>query len=402
MFEKKIKELEDKRKKIKKEKLEKKKRAERRKKREEKRKLEEKKALEKRKKLQARRQAIEDEKLAKQREIERAEELVRREKEKKQKIEEKQKKKEKKETEKFLKERQKKHQEYLKLKEKMEKEKKNLLEKDESQNLKTTEEKKKVETDNTKSTKGKRVKKKKGFKRSTFAGIMFLLICIACLAYSSYQIFIWVKSSKDLVTIEEEVISKVVTEINDTSKDYSIDINFGELLDINQDVVGWIYIKDTDINYPIMQAKDNDYYLKKNIYREYSSCGSIFLDCNTDGFNEDNTVVYGHNLKNQKMFADLKKIYDGEFGKDVYIEVYDKDNNFIKYKIFATYMVEPTLEVVKKDFKISEKKKYIDNAYNQSTVKFNCGFNYQKDLLTLVTCDNTGNKRIIVNALRVN
>lgn len=398
MLNEKLKELEEKRKKIKKEKLEKKKRAERRKKREAKRKLDEKKALEKRKKLQARRQAAEDAKLAKLREIEKQEELIRKEKERKQKFEDKEKRKKQKETEKFLKERQKKHQKYLELKVKMEQGRKELLEKE----ILESSEKSKDLNNSKKQTskKGKRVKKEK--KKINFLGIVFLLVCISILAYSSYQIYIWIKSTQDLITIEEEVIEKVVKEVKDTSKEYSIDINFEELTKINSDIVGWIYIKNTDVNYPIMQTKDNDYYLKKNIYKEYSSCGSIFLDCNTDKFNEDNTVIYGHNLKNQKMFADLKKVYDGDFGKDVYIEVYDTENNFIKYKIFATYMVEPTLEVVKKDFKISEKKKYIDNAYNQSTVKFNCGFNYQKDLLTLVTCDNTGEKRIIVNALRVN
>lgn len=400
MLDKKLKELEDKRKRIKKEKLEKKKRAERRKRREEKKKLDEKKALEKRKKLQARRQAIEDEKLAKQREIEKAEELARKEKEKKEKLEEKQKRKQQKETEKFLKERQKKHQKYLEIKERMEKEKRELFEKEILTNSEISDAVNVVKKEQKGKSTGKRVKKEET--KISFLAIIFLIVCISVLAYSSYQIYIWVKSTQDLATIEEEVIEKVVKEVKDTSKEYSINIDFKELTEINSDVVGWIYIKNTDVNYPIMQAKDNDYYLKKNIYKQYSSCGSIFLDCDTDQFNEDNTVVYGHNLKNQKMFADLKKIYDGEFGKDVYIEVYDTENNFIKYKIFATYMVEPTLEVVKKDFKISEKKKYIDNAYNQSTVKFNCGFNYQKDLLTLVTCDNTGNKRIIVNALRVN
>jgi len=301
MFDEKLKELEDKRKRIKKEKLEKKKRAERRKRREEKKKLDEKKALEKRKKLQARRQAIEEEKLAKQREIEKAEELARKEKEKKEKLEEKRKRKEQKETEKFLRERQKKHQKYLEIKERMEKEKRELFEKEIPKDSEIADAVNVVK----KQEKGKRVKKEKS--KINFLGIVFLLVCITVLAYSSYQIYIWVKSTKDLATIEEEVIEKVVKEVKDTSKEYSINIDFEELLKINSDIVGWIYIANTDVNYPIMQANNNDYYLKKNIYKEYSSCGSIFLDCNTDKFNEDNTVIYGHNLKNQKMFADLKK-----------------------------------------------------------------------------------------------
>lgn len=91
-------------------------------------------------------------------------------------------------------------------------------------------------------------------------------------------------------------------------------VDFEHLAQINPDVVGWIYIKDTNINYPIVQGSNNKYYLDKLFDGTYNAAGSIFLDAeNFPDFTDKHSIIYGHNMKNKSMFADLMKYKDQKF-----------------------------------------------------------------------------------------
>lgn len=253
----------------------------------------------------------------------------------------------------------------------------------------------------TKGKKGKRIKNKEKENKKKLGIFSKIVLTISILVFFSCLAIIgfWLYSNNELDRIEEQ-LSYLVTEVPEgEEQEGSIKVDFEELKKINQDVIGWIYIKNTDINYPILQTTDNEYYLKKSINKTYSSCGSIFLDCKTKkDFSEKNTVIYGHNLKNQKMFADLAKVYNGELGNNIEIEIYT-ENSFRKYKIFTCYMEEPNLNVIQKNWNEEEKQEFIDNAIKKSKIDFNCDIDYSKNLLTLITCDATGKERIIVHAM---
>ncbi len=93
-----------------------------------------------------------------------------------------------------------------------------------------------------------------------------------------------------------------------------ITVDFAELQTVNPDVVGWIYSEGTVINYPVVQGTDNSYYLKHLIDGTYNSDGSIFVDCeNRPDFSDGNTVVYGHNMKDGMMFAELLNYTDQSY-----------------------------------------------------------------------------------------
>ena len=244
--------------------------------------------------------------------------------------------------------------------------------------------------------KGKRFKEKKKLKLPI---IIFLLICICVFLYSLFNIIYWIKSSNDLKTLEEGVFKEVVEEIEEKNGEIIKTIDFDKLTQINEDVIGWISIEDTVINYPILQADNNEYYLKKDLYKKDNSCGSIYLDCNTSkDFSEQNNVVYGHHLKSGGMFKELDKIYNGELGNEVYIQIYTLENSY-KYQVISSYIAKPSLEIVKKDFNDSQRKQYLENAINKSKVKFNKPENMENNILTLVTC--YGTQRVVVNAIRV-
>ena len=93
-----------------------------------------------------------------------------------------------------------------------------------------------------------------------------------------------------------------------------ISVDFARLREINPDVVGWIYCEDTAINYPVLRGANNDVYLHRQLDGSQSYAGSIFMDsaCAAD-FSDDNTVLYGHNMKNGSMFAGLPRFGEAEY-----------------------------------------------------------------------------------------
>lgn len=109
--------------------------------------------------------------------------------------------------------------------------------------------------------------------------------------------------------------------------------NLAELFAMNGDCIGWIYIPDTVVDYPVMHTPDNPQkYLRKNFYGEYSQSGVPFLDgrCNTDS---DNLIVYGHNMKNGTMFSNLRYYTDSAFcdeHRTVELETADERKQFFK------------------------------------------------------------------------
>lgn len=91
-------------------------------------------------------------------------------------------------------------------------------------------------------------------------------------------------------------------------------VDFGALREVNEDVVAWIYIEDTNINYPVVQGTDNQYYVKHLVDGRVNGAGSIFMDYrNHPEFLDPHTVIYGHNMKNKTMFAHIVEYRDPEF-----------------------------------------------------------------------------------------
>ncbi|WP_300839828.1 class B sortase [uncultured Acetatifactor sp.] len=105
--------------------------------------------------------------------------------------------------------------------------------------------------------------------------------------------------------------------VTDGAADLSIsfpEVDFEGLRSINEQVVGWIYDESSVINYPIAQARDNDYYLHRMFNGESNPCGCIFLDCrNQSDFSDSHCIVYGHHMKNGSMFAALSNYKSQEY-----------------------------------------------------------------------------------------
>ncbi len=228
--------------------------------------------------------------------------------------------------------------------------------------------------------------------------ILIILVVIFC--YSSYQVIIWLKSDQQIKKLENGLFTEVVSEVGEEQKRTTID--FDKLQSVNTDIIAWIKIDDTHINYPIMQGESDEYYLRKDVNKEYSISGSIFVDSTTNpDFSDDNTIIYGHNMKNGRMFSDLAKIYNGELGKSVILQIYTK-NKFYQYKVIASYVEEPNLPLLRKNFTQTEKTDYIKTAIKKSKIKFDAESQVDttKNILTLITCDVINTRRIVVHGIQ--
>ncbi len=161
------------------------------------------------------------------------------------------------------------------------------------------------------------------------------------------------------------------------------------LTDNNPDTIGWLDIPDTSIQYPVVQGKDNDYYMTRTYEKKKSASGAIFLDCATSpdlsGFN---TVIYGHNMKDGSMFNGLR-LYDQQSYFDAHSRVILTQLRSKKhYKIFAAY----TAQGAQVDFigysavDGESRSAFIKAIRKRSALKSNQVVSRDDKLLTLVTC----------------
>ena len=165
--------------------------------------------------------------------------------------------------------------------------------------------------------------------------IITILACIVSLIIVGY---IFIKdylecnsNNEDIDDLVDEVFIK-----NSNKEENKIDWN--NLKSINEDIIGWIEIEGTDINYPILKDNDNLYYLKHNYLKKYNSNGSIFtLDINP--FEDCETLLYGHNMKNGTMFSILGNYLNKDFlFAHQKIKIYTPSCNY-EGMIFSCYSI---------------------------------------------------------------
>ncbi len=155
---------------------------------------------------------------------------------------------------------------------------------------------------------------------------LLIVMFIITIIFASYRIYSIYRdygySNSSYSELERFIETPENTHNNNVREDAASEIesiqfptvDFEALSNINTDIVGWIYIDNTDINYPIVQGKDNSYYLKHFFDKNYSSYGCVFLDCyNSFEFSDYNSVIYGHYMKNGTMFSSLTKYKNQEY-----------------------------------------------------------------------------------------
>ena len=175
-------------------------------------------------------------------------------------------------------------------------------------------------------------------------------------------------------------------------------IDFAELEKVNEDTVGWIRISALDISYPVVQGEDNDYYLRRTFEKEENIAGCIFLNAdNRDDFTDQNTIIYGHNMKNDSMFGKLSDFREEDvFNKSRYFWIFTEDLIY-QYRIFSASVVNQTGLTYQTFFLNNEFDEFINAAFENSEVDTS-GVEVTRDdrAVTLSTCTGDDATRFVV------
>lgn len=198
----------------------------------------------------------------------------------------------------------------------------------------------------------------------------------------------------------------VAEEATDTEV-YECPVDFEGLWETNKDVYAWITIPGTEIDYPILQHEtDNTYYLNYNIDGSYGYPGCIYTEnMNSKDFTDNNTVIYGHNMKNGTMFAGLHKYEDKTFFEENQkILIYTPEEE-LNYTIFAAYIYDDRHLLYSFDFDQEEVyAAYLEEIKNMRSmnaqIREDVEVTSQDKIITLVTCiGNQPEKRLLVQAV---
>ena len=179
--------------------------------------------------------------------------------------------------------------------------------------------------------------------------------------------------------------------------------DFAELKRINSDVIGWIQIPGTKINYPIVQGDDNEYYLTHTVNGEENSGGAIFMDAAIeDRFEDKNAIIYGHNLKSGAMFSRLNRYARKSFwdaNRYIYITT---PFGMSTYQVFSAYQTTADADIYYYGFAEDQYfQEYLDRIVSYSIFNAGVSVNKEDTIITLSTCANDTTQRFIVHAKKL-
>lgn len=194
------------------------------------------------------------------------------------------------------------------------------------------------------------------------------------------------KLAEIVQTTETERETEEAKEL-ETEEEYSSPIDFEKLKSMNEDTVGWIQIPDTPIDYPIVQADDNEKYLHIDFEGKESVGGTIFLDYESSSdLKGKNNVLYGHHMKNGSMFKALINYKDENYFKaHPYFSIYTSTEE-IRLRVISAYYGEAVPEARRTKFNTQEA---LDEFIEKMTSK--CSYRVKledsvESLYTLITC----------------
>lgn len=244
------------------------------------------------------------------------------------------------------------------------------------------------------------------------AGIALMVSCILLLqAYEDYQkgMNIYEKMNHNYIQQpdkekEERQDSRETQQSNGNKEtaEGSLQIDFEGLQKVNPEIIGWIEMPGLALSYPLLQGKDNAYYLTHLADRQSGVSGSIFVDYhNQPDFSDRNTIIYGHNMKDGSMFAKLDKYGSPElYQKEPYFYIYIP-GKVLKYQIFSCYAGSVGSEAYTYEFpKIKEFQAFLQTIQSYAAYDTGTEIEGTERVVTLSTCVNTNrNYRYLIHGI---
>ena len=251
---------------------------------------------------------------------------------------------------------------------------------------------------------------------------LFILILITTLIISSINIIKWLIDSKNtkeeikiindevnVIEVEDSAETEIInTETEKIEKenpywDYIkmdlINVDFNELKQKNSETAGWLQVGGTNINYPFVQAKNNDFYLTHSFDKSYNKSGWVFMDYrnNKKEFNK-NTIIYAHGRMNNTMFGSLRKVLTNGWldnNNNHIIKLSTEQENTL-WQVFSVYVIPTTNDYIQVNF--SDNQEFLEfgnKLLKRSEFNFKTNINEDDKILTLSTCYNDEKKTVL-------
>ena len=177
-----------------------------------------------------------------------------------------------------------------------------------------------------------------------------------------------------------------------------INVDFNGLKRTNPDVVGWLKVNGTNINYPFVQSSNNDYYLTHSFNKSYNGAGWVFLDYRNNGTNNKNTIIYAHGRSNKTMFGTLKNVLNNGWlnnTNNYVIKISTETENSL-WQIFSVYRIPTTSDYLQTNFNDeTEYQNFLDMLKDRSSHNFDTNVSSTDNILTLSTCYNNSDKMVV-------
>ena len=266
----------------------------------------------------------------------------------------------------------------------------------------------------------KKIKKYK-LKKKKKLPLLIFFISLFFIIISSFQIIKWTKDNKSTNKETNKITDNI--KVKKTNKDTKlieqnneiansnpywdfikmklIDVDLNELKKQNNETVGWIQVKGTNINYPFVQHSDNSYYLSHDFSKNKNNAGWLFLDYrnNINQMNK-NTIIYGHGRLDKTMFGSLKNIFKSDWlnDQDNYVIFISTEKENTMWQVFSTYRIKTTSDYLRINFQNdNDYQNFLDMITKRSEHNFNTPINTNDNILTLSTCYNN-EKKVVLHA----
>lgn len=251
--------------------------------------------------------------------------------------------------------------------------------------------------------------------------ILFILLSLVLLKiidwnndnnYTDKQI----KEIQSNIVIEESDDNKNTVIINNESNDVEpttpnndyynfikeplISVDFTNLKEKNSDTVGWIQVPGTNINYPVVQTIDNNYYLTHSFDRTYNDAGWVFVDYRNNLYDDRNLIIYGHARLNLTMFGTLKNVVKSSWytNSSNHLIKLSTPNLNTSWQVFSTYVVDEEDYYIKTFFNNDDEYlHFLKTLKGRSIYNYNTSVSVSDRILTLSTCY-TNNRRVVLHA----
>lgn len=232
-----------------------------------------------------------------------------------------------------------------------------------------------------------------------------LVLFISTFIYSTYNIVVWYidgKNNEKMLKETQNLIfeDEIEEDIIDENTVNNIDLK--ALREKNNEVVGFIKVNGTNIEYSIVKHKDNSYYLTHSFDKSYNKYGWIFAHyANKFDGTDKNITLFGHNMRNGSMFGSLKNVLTPEWQlNDENLDIiFITDEGKYIYQVFSTYKIYKEEYFATPSFKNNQEfLKFVNTIIKRSTKNYNVEVGEDDQILTLSTCASNNNYRVVLHA----